>query len=85
MVPYDTSIIAEQDEVIIVTYLVTLATGKPSKNTQYFGFNWSYLKNKLCEPHFLLLESDQKAKTKLSAKFKNFGQRIQSHLASVIF
>ena len=32
----------------------------------------SYLKNKLGDPHFLLLESDQMAKIKLSAKFKHF-------------
>ena len=46
--------------------------GKPSKNTLhvYFGFSCSYLKNKFSDPHFLLLKSDQKAKMKLSAKFK---------------
>lgn len=43
MVPYETSIIAEQDVVIIMTYLVALVTGNPSKYTLYFGFNCSYL------------------------------------------
>ena len=38
-----------------------MATRKPRKNTLYFGFNCSYLKNEL---------SDQQAKMKLSAKFK---------------
>ena len=33
MVPNKTRIIAEQDTVIIVTYYVTMATGKPCKNT----------------------------------------------------
>ena len=81
MAPYETLIIAEQEVVIIMTYLVALATGKSSKNTLYFGFNCSYLKNKRGDPHFLLLElSDQEAKIKLSAKFKSSVQGIQSDL-----
>ena len=36
MVPYETSIIGEQDVVSIMTYLAALTTGKPSKNTLYF-------------------------------------------------
>ena len=31
----------------------------------YFGFSCSYLKNKLSDPHFLLLEGDQKANSVL--------------------
>ena len=47
-----------------------METGKPCKNTLYFGFSCSYLKNELGDPNFLLHESDQPAKIKLSAKFK---------------
>ena len=51
---------------------VTMATGMPFKNTLYFGFSCSYLKNELGDPHFLLLKSDQKIKVKLFSKFKKF-------------
>ena len=44
--------------------------GKPCNNTLYFVFCSTYLKSKPGNPHFLLLESVQKAKMKLSAKFK---------------
>ena len=70
MVPNETRIIAEQDTVIIVTSYVTVATGKPCKNTLYFVFSCLYYKNKLGDPHFLFLKSNQKGKMKLSAKFK---------------
>ena len=86
MAPYETSIIAEQDVVITMTYFVALATATPSKYMLYFGFNCSYLKNKLGDPRFLLLKlSDQEAKIKLSAKFKSSVQGIQSDFTSVIF
>ena len=71
MVPCETSIIAEQDAVIFVTYQVT-------KNTLYFG---SYLKNELGDRNFLSHKSDRQAKIKLSAKFqKKSVERIQSYL-----
>ena len=70
MVPRKTSIIAQQDAVVFVTYKVTMATVKPCKNTLYFGFTCSYLKNELGDPIFLLHKSDQQAKMKLYAKFK---------------
>ena len=47
-----------------------METGKPCKNTLYFGFSCSYLKNELGDPNFLLHKSDQQAKMKLSAKLK---------------
>ena len=31
-----------------------MATQKPCKNTLYFGFSYSYLKNELADPNFLL-------------------------------
>ena len=43
---------------------------KPCKNTLYFSFSCSYLKNELGDPNFLTNKSNQQAKTKLSAKFK---------------
>ena len=43
----------------------------PSKNSLYFVFKCIYLKNELGDPHFSLLESDQHARIKLSAKLKN--------------
>ena len=49
---------------------VTFATEKSSKNTLYFGFICSYLKNELDDPPFLSLKSDKKAAMKLSAKVK---------------
>ena len=49
---------------------VTMAMGTPCKNTLYFGFSCSYLQNKVGDPHFLLLESDQQTKIKPSTKFK---------------
>ena len=45
------------------------ATGKPCKNTHYFVFNCLYLKNKLGDPNFLFLKSNQKGMIKLSAQF----------------
>ena len=30
-----------------------MVTGKPYKNTLYFGSSWSYLKNELGDPNFL--------------------------------
>ena len=47
-----------------------MATGKPCRNTVYFGFSRSYLKNELGDPNLLLHKSDQQAKMKLSVKFK---------------
>ena len=55
----------------MVTQDVTMATGTTCKNTLYFGLSWSYLKNELGDPHFLMLESDQQTKIKLSEKFQN--------------
>ena len=49
-----------------------MATGKPCKNTTYFGFNCSYFKNERGDPHFLFLKYNQHARMKPSAKFKNF-------------
>ena len=46
VVPCETSIIAEQDAVIFVMQQFTMATGKPCKNTPYFGFSCSYLAQK---------------------------------------
>ena len=71
MVPCETSIIFEQDAAIFVTWQVTMATGNPCKNTLYFGSSCSYLKNEFGDPNFLLDKSDQQAKMKLSARFKN--------------
>ena len=70
MVPCATPIIAKQDTVIFVTQHVTMATGTPCKNTLYFDFCCSYLKNELGNPNFLLHRSDQQARMNLSAKFK---------------
>ena len=47
-----------------------METGKPCRNTPYFGFSCLFLKNELGEPHFLLHKGDQQTKMKLSAKFK---------------
>ena len=47
-----------------------METGKPCKNTLYFGFTCSYLKNELGDPNFLWHKGDQQPKMKLSAKFK---------------
>ena len=47
-----------------------METGRPCRNTPYFGFSCLYLKNELGEPHFLLHKGDQQTKMKLSAKFK---------------
>ena len=49
-----------------------MITGKPCKKALYFGLSFSYLKNELGEPNFLLHKSDQQARIKLSAKFKKF-------------
>ena len=58
-----------------------MATGKPCKNTLDFGFSYSYLKNELGDPIFLLYKSDQQAKVKLSARFKKkYVEWIQSYL-----
>ena len=43
---------------------------KPCKNTLYFSFSCSYLKNELGDPSLLSHKSNQQAKIKLSAKFK---------------
>ena len=72
MVPCETSIIAEQDAVIFVTLEVTMATRKPCKNSLYFGFSCSYLKNKLGDPIFFLYKSDQQATMKLSLQSLNY-------------
>ena len=86
MVPYETLIIAEQDVVIIMTYLVALATVKPSKNTLYFGFNCSYLKNKRGDPHFLLLElSDQEAKINFLQSLIVLYRWFRATLPSMVF
>ena len=45
-----------------------MATKVPSKNS--LCFKLLYLKNKLGDPHFLSLKSDQQAKMKLRAKFQ---------------
>ena len=50
MVPYQTPIIAEKDSVI----KVTVATGKPCKNTPYFNFSCSYLKNEFGDPNLFI-------------------------------
>ena len=50
-----------------------METGKPCKNTLYFGFSCSY-RNELDEPNFLLHKSCQHARIKLSAKFKKILQ-----------
>lgn len=47
-----------------------MSKGKPCKNTLYFGFNSSYLKNEYGDPNFLLHESDQQGKMKFSSKLK---------------
>ena len=47
-----------------------MSKGKPCKNTLYFGFNSSYLKNEYGDPNFLLHESDQQGKMKFSLKLK---------------
>ena len=70
MVPYQTPIIAEKDAIIFFTQNVTVKTGKPCKNTPYFDFSCSYLKNELGDPHFLFLKCNQHAGIKHSAKFK---------------
>ena len=44
-----------------------MATGKPCKNTLYFGCSCSYLKNKPGDPNFFY-KSDQQAKMKVSKK-----------------
>lgn len=86
MVPYETLIIAEQDVVIIMTYLVALTTVKPSKNTLYFGFNCSYLKNKRGNPHFLLLElSDQEAKINFLQSLRVLYRWFRATLPSMVF
>ena len=56
-----------------------MATGKPCKNTIYFGFSCSYLKNELGDPNFLLHKSDQQAKVKLCKVLKKTVERIQSY------
>ena len=70
MIPCETSIVAEQDAVIFVTLQVTMATGKPCRNTLYFRFSCSYLKNERGDPNFILYKSNQPAKMKLVANFK---------------
>ena len=65
---YQTPIIAKKDLFIFVTQNVTVATGKPCKNTPYF--TCSYLNNEFGDPHFLFLKCDQHARIKLCAKFK---------------
>ena len=47
-----------------------MATGKPCKNTLYFGFSFSYLTKELGDPNVILHKSDQQARIKLSTKFK---------------
>ena len=47
-----------------------MVTRKPCKNALCFGPSWWYLKKELGDPHFLMLESDQQTKIKLSAKFQ---------------
>lgn len=84
MVPYETLIIAEQEVVIIMTYLVALATPKPSKNTLYFGFNCSYLKNKRGDPHFLLLD-DQEAKINFLQSLRVLYRGFRATLPSMVF
>ena len=48
---------------------VSVAAGKPCKNTFYFAFSCLYLKNELGDPHFLFLKSCTKGMMKISAKF----------------
>ena len=56
MVPCETSIIAKQDAVILITSY--RGNQKSSQNILYFGFSCSYLKNYLSDPIFLLHKSD---------------------------
>ena len=51
---------------------ITMATGKLCKNTPYFNFSCSYLKDKLGDLHFLFLKCNQYARMKLSAKLKKY-------------
>ena len=44
-----------------------MTTRDPVKNTLYFGFSCSKLKNKEGDPHFLLLQNNQNVAIKLSA------------------
>ena len=44
-----------------------METNEPPKNTLYIIFNLVYLKNELDDSHFLSLESNWHAKTKLVA------------------
>ena len=56
-----------------------MATGKPCKNTLYFGFSYSYPKNELGDPN--LLHKSQQDKMKLSEKLKKISvKRILSYL-----
>ena len=50
MIYRETSIIVERDAVIFATLQVTTAIGKLCKNSLYFGFSCSYLKNELGDP-----------------------------------
>ena len=61
-----------------------MATGKPCKNTLYFGLSYSYLKNERGDPNFLLHKNDQQAKIKLCRVLKNPVKRIQSYLKFLI-
>ena len=47
-----------------------MATRNPVKNTLYFGFNCSQLKNEVNGAHFLLLQNNQYVTVKSSANFK---------------
>ena len=62
-----------------------MVTRKPCKNALCFGPSWWYLKKELGDPHFLMLESDQQTKIKLSAKFQKILEWIQSHLIFLFF
>ena len=64
----DTPITAYQEIIIITTKLVTIATGKPSKSTLYLNFVLKRLclENDLGDVQFLLLESGEQEKMKIS-------------------
>ena len=69
MVPCETSIIAEQDAVVLLIKQVTMETGKPCKNPLYFGFN--YWPPFFIAQKWLASQNDQKLSAK---KFKKILQ-----------
>ena len=84
MAPYKIPILLNKMWSLLCRNKLPLQRESPAKTPYILISVRSYLKNKLGAPHFLLLESDQMAKMKLSAKFKhqvlNSLLQNQSHL-----